>query len=109
VLVQVDGQYGTSYGDSFPAVVEPVDAGDEGSLQLLNEAKKKSYKQMKEGTSDHDAAQHAYWQSKMIARLADTEARACIDDIAVVSNRWQLGCSGQGSYQGGLQRSLCIV
>jgi hypothetical protein len=84
VLVQVDGQYGTLYGNSFPAVVEPVDAGDKDSLQLLNEAEKKSYKQMKEGTSDHDAA-HAYWQSKMIARLADTEARACIDDIAVVS------------------------
>jgi hypothetical protein len=32
VLVQVDGQYGTLYGDSFPAVVKPVDAGDEDSL-----------------------------------------------------------------------------
>jgi hypothetical protein len=32
VLVQVDGQYGTLYGDGFPAVVKPVDAGDEDSL-----------------------------------------------------------------------------
>ena len=39
---------------------------------------------MKEGTSDHDAA-HAYWLSKVPARLADTEARACIDDIPLVS------------------------
>jgi hypothetical protein len=39
---------------------------------------------MKEGTSDHDAA-HAYWLSKVLARLADTEARACIDDIPLAS------------------------
>ena len=84
MLVQVDGEFGTLYGDGFPAIVEPVDAGYEDSLQLLNEAEKKSYKQMKEGTSDHDAA-HAYWLSKVPARLADTEARACIDDIPLVS------------------------
>jgi hypothetical protein len=39
---------------------------------------------MKEGTSGHDAA-GAYWLTKVLARLADTEARACIDDIPVVS------------------------
>jgi hypothetical protein len=83
-LVQVDGEFGTLYGDGFPAVVEPVDAGDEGSLQLLNEGEKRSYKQMKEGTSDHDAA-HVYWLSKVLARLADTEARAVIDDIPLAS------------------------
>jgi hypothetical protein len=61
VLVQVNGEFGTLYGDGFPAVVEPVDAGDEGSLQLLNGAKKRSYKQMKEGTSGRHDAAHAYW------------------------------------------------
>jgi hypothetical protein len=37
-LVPVDGEFGALYGDGFSAVVEPVDAGDEDSLQLLNKA-----------------------------------------------------------------------
>jgi hypothetical protein len=86
VLVPPDGEFGTFYGEGLEAGVEPVDAEVEASLQLLNaaEVKVKSYKSMKEGTSENDTAD-AHWQSKMIARLADTEAKAFIDDISVVS------------------------
>ena len=81
----MDGEFGTLYGDGFPAVADPVDAGDgEGILQLLNGAERRSYKQMIEGTSDHDAADK-YWLSKVLARFADTEARLVVDDIPLAS------------------------
>jgi hypothetical protein len=84
VLVALDGEFGALYGEGFVADVEPVDAEAEPSLQLLNAAEVKSYKQMKEGTSENNTAD-AHWLNKMRARLADTEAKACIDDIPVVS------------------------
>jgi hypothetical protein len=84
VLVALDGEFGTLCGEGFEADVEPVDAEVEPSLQLLSAAEVKSYKQMKEGTSENDTAD-AHWLTKMRARPAGTEAKACIDDIPVAS------------------------
>jgi hypothetical protein len=81
-VVQVDGEFGALYDEDFPAVVDPVDVP--AILQLLNESERRSYKRMTEGTSDHDAADK-YWLSKVLARFADTEARAVIDDIPLAS------------------------
>jgi hypothetical protein len=85
VLVALDGECGTLYGEGFEAEVEPVEAELEPSLQLLSAAEVRSYKQMKEGTSGNtDETADTYWLNKTIARLADTEAKGCIDDMNVV-------------------------